>query len=40
MLKSYIAKVLRGEHLSAAEAKAAMDIIMTGQATPHRSAAT
>jgi anthranilate phosphoribosyltransferase len=34
MLKPYIAKVLQGQDLSAAEAKEAMDIIMTGQATP------
>ena len=33
MLKSYIAKVINGQDLSAAEAKEAMDIIMTGQAT-------
>lgn len=34
MLKPYIAKVLSGQDLSAVEAKEAMDIIMTGQATP------
>lgn len=34
MLKPYIAKVLQGQDLSAKEAKEAMDIIMTGQATP------
>ncbi len=34
MLKPYIAKVLSGQDLSVAEAKEAMDIIMTGQATP------
>jgi anthranilate phosphoribosyltransferase len=33
MLKPYIAKVINGQDLSAAEAKEAMDIIMTGQAT-------
>jgi anthranilate phosphoribosyltransferase len=33
MLKPYIAKVINGQNLSAAEAKEAMDIIMTGQAT-------
>jgi len=33
MLKSYIAKVINGQDLSATEAKEAMDIIMTGQAT-------
>jgi anthranilate phosphoribosyltransferase len=33
MLKPYIAKVIDGQDLSAAEAKEAMDIIMTGQAT-------
>jgi len=33
MLKPYINKVINGEHLSADEAKQAMDIIMTGQAT-------
>jgi anthranilate phosphoribosyltransferase len=34
MLKPYIAKVINDQDLSAAEAKEAMDIIMTGQATP------
>jgi len=34
MLKPYIAKVLQGQDLSTEEAKEAMDIIMTGQATP------
>lgn len=34
MLKPYIAKVVEGQDLSAGEAKEAMDIIMTGQATP------
>jgi anthranilate phosphoribosyltransferase len=33
MLKPYIDKVINGQDLSAAEAKEAMDIIMTGQAT-------
>ena len=33
MLKPYIAKVINGQDLSATEAKEAMDIIMTGQAT-------
>jgi anthranilate phosphoribosyltransferase len=33
MLKSYIDKVINGQDLSTAEAKEAMDIIMTGQAT-------
>jgi anthranilate phosphoribosyltransferase len=33
MLKPYIDKVINGRDLSAAEAKEAMDIIMTGQAT-------
>jgi anthranilate phosphoribosyltransferase len=33
MLKPFIAKIVRGEHLSAAEAEAAMQVIMTGQAT-------
>ena len=33
MLKPYIAKVINGQNLSAQEAKEAMDIIMTGQAT-------
>ncbi|KAA3646756.1 MAG: anthranilate phosphoribosyltransferase [Chloroflexi bacterium] len=34
MLKPYIAKVLAKENLQAEEAEAAMEIIMTGQATP------
>ena len=34
MLKPYLAKVGAGQHLSAAEAQAAMEIIMTGGATP------
>jgi len=34
MLKPYIAKVINRQDLSAEEAKEAMDIIMTGQATP------
>jgi anthranilate phosphoribosyltransferase len=33
VLKPYIAKVINGQNLSAQEAKEAMDIIMTGQAT-------
>ena len=33
MLKPYITKVINGQDLSAKEAKEAMDIIMTGQAT-------
>jgi anthranilate phosphoribosyltransferase len=33
VLKPYIAKVINGQDLSAQEAKEAMDIIMTGQAT-------
>ena len=34
MLKAYIAKVMQRKDLSAGEAEAAMEIIMTGQATP------
>ena len=34
MLKSYIAKVITFQNLSTAEAEEAMQIIMTGQATP------
>jgi anthranilate phosphoribosyltransferase len=34
MLKPYIAKVMQGNNLSALEAEEAMQIIMTGQATP------
>src|SRR6188472_361250 len=34
MLKPYIALALNRKNLSAAEAEAAMNIIMTGQATP------
>jgi anthranilate phosphoribosyltransferase len=34
MLKPYIAKAIQRQDLNAAEAKEAMDIIMTGQATP------
>ncbi|MEW5869562.1 MAG: anthranilate phosphoribosyltransferase [Chloroflexota bacterium] len=34
MLKPYIAKVMQGQHLSAGEAEAAMQMIMTGAATP------
>jgi anthranilate phosphoribosyltransferase len=33
MLKPYLSKIMQGENLSAEEAQAAMDIIMTGQAT-------
>ena len=33
MLKPYLAKVMQRQHLSAVEAEAAMEIIMTGQAT-------
>ncbi len=34
MLKPYLAKVMNRQDLSAAEAEAAMNVIMTGQATP------
>ncbi|HEY5572695.1 MAG TPA: anthranilate phosphoribosyltransferase [Anaerolineales bacterium] len=34
MLKSYIAKAMRGQDLGVEEAESAMNIIMTGQATP------
>ncbi|GIV63956.1 MAG: anthranilate phosphoribosyltransferase [Bellilinea sp.] len=34
MLKPYLAKVMNYQHLSATEAEQAMDIIMSGQATP------
>lgn len=34
MLKPYIAQAIKREHLSAAQAEEAMNIIMTGQATP------
>jgi len=34
MLKPYIAKVMNGEHLSAEEAEEAMQVIMSGNATP------
>lgn len=34
MLKPYLAKLISGQHLSAAQAEAAMEVIMTGQATP------
>jgi anthranilate phosphoribosyltransferase len=34
MLKPFIAKVMKNQNLTAAEAEAAMNIIMTGQATP------
>lgn len=34
MLKPYLAQAIRREHLSAAQAEEAMNIIMTGQATP------
>lgn len=34
MLKPYIAKVMQGKNLSAAESEQAMEIIMSGQATP------
>lgn len=34
MLPTYIGKLLQGQHLTAAEAEAAMEIIMTGNATP------
>jgi len=34
MLKPYIAKALKRENLTAAEAQEAMQVIMTGQATP------
>lgn len=34
MLKPYIAKVMKGQNLTAAEAEEAMNVLMTGQATP------
>jgi anthranilate phosphoribosyltransferase len=34
MLKPYLSQIVRGEHLSAGEAEAAMQAIMSGQATP------
>jgi anthranilate phosphoribosyltransferase len=34
MIKPYLGKILQGQNLTAEEAEAAMEIIMTGQATP------
>ena len=39
MLKPFIAKVINGEHLTAEEAEQAMNVIMSGQATPAQIAA-